>query len=53
MMETKVGRLAVSALKGVGLNLVALPSEALHLLHDGVITELRAYEKCALQVISK
>ena len=29
----------LSTLKGVGLNLVALPGEALHLLQDGVIAE--------------
>jgi len=38
----------VSALKGVGLNLVALLHEALNLLQDEVIAELRAYEKRAL-----
>ena len=29
------------------------PGEALHLLHDGVIAELKAQEHRALQVISK
>lgn len=40
--ETKAGRATVSALKKVGLNLVALPSEALHTLQDGVILEIQA-----------
>jgi len=30
--EIDTDRLAISTLKGVGLNLAALPSEALHLL---------------------
>jgi len=42
--ETKADRPSLSALKGVGLNLALLPSEALHVLQNGVITELRAYE---------
>jgi len=48
-----VDRPIVNILKGVGLNLVALPCEALHLLQDGVIAELRACEHCALQVNSE
>jgi len=47
-MENKADRPTVSALKGVGLNLVALLREALHLLEDGVIGELRAHEHHAL-----
>ena len=39
--------------KGVGLNLAVLPGKVLHLLYDGMITELRAREQCALQVISE
>ena len=43
----------VSALKKVELNLVVLPSEAFHTLQDSVITELRAWEQCALNVINE
>jgi len=52
-IEKEVERPIVSALKGVGLNLVVLLREALHLLQDGVIVELRARDHCALQVISE
>ena len=43
--ENEVDRPAVSTLKGVGLNLAVLLGEVLHLLQDGVITELRAGEQ--------
>lgn len=49
--ENAVDRPTVSTLNGVGLNLAALPGEALHLLQDGVITDLRARKKCALHVM--
>ena len=52
-MKNEANRPTVSALKGVGLNLVALPHEALQLLQDGVIVKLRAREHCALQVINE
>lgn len=54
-LTTKIeaDRLTVSTLKEVGLNLAVLPGEALHLLQDRVIVELRAREKNALQVISE
>jgi len=52
-IENKAERPTVSALKGVWLNLVVLPHEALHLLQDGVIAELRAHEHRALQVINE
>lgn len=51
--ENEADRPAISALKGVGLNLAMLLGEALHLLQDGVIAELRAREQRALQVISE
>lgn len=38
--KAKADRATVNALKKVGLNLAALPSEALHTLQDGVIVEL-------------
>ena len=43
-IENEADKPTASTLKGVGLNLVALPHEALHLLQDGVIAELRACE---------
>ncbi len=46
--ENEADKSTVSALKGVGLNLAVLPGEALHLLQDGVIVELRAREHRAL-----
>jgi len=46
--ETEVDRPAVNALKRVGLNLVMLPNEVLHLLQDVVITKLQACEQRAL-----
>jgi len=51
--ENEADRPTFNSLKGVGMNLVALPSEALHLLQDGVIVELRAHEHHTLHVISK
>jgi len=35
---------AMSKMKGVGLNLAALPCEMMYQLQAGVITELRAWE---------
>lgn len=46
--ETEVDRPTISTLKGVELNLVALPSKTLHLLQDGVIAKQRAREQRAL-----
>ena len=46
--ENESAKPTFSALKGVGLNLAALSREALHLLQDGVIAELRAREHHAL-----
>ncbi len=40
--ENEADRPMVSSLKGVGLNIDALPWEKLYLLQDGVTTELRA-----------
>jgi len=52
-MENEADRPTINTPKGVGLNLEVLPGEALHLLEDGVIEELRAGEHRAIQVISK
>lgn len=46
--ENEANRPTVSALKGVGLNLVMHLCETLHLLQFGVIVELRAHEYCPL-----
>ena len=46
--ENEADRPTVSTFKGVGLNLAVLPGEALHLLQDGVIAELRARDHCFL-----
>jgi len=44
-IEIEADRPIVSIFKGVGLNLAMIPSEVLHLLQDGVLTELRAHEQ--------
>ena len=51
--ENEANRPTVNALKGVGINMVALPQETLYVLHDGVTAELRAREGHALQALSK
>lgn len=51
--ENKVNKPMVSSLKGVGLNMVALPQEMLYLLEDGATVELRAWERLSLQVMSE
>ena len=50
-VETKFDKAIVSALKKIGLNLVAVPSEALHTLQYGVIAELGAREQHTLNVM--
>jgi len=42
-----------SALKGLGLNMAALPWETSYSLQDGIIVELRARESHTLQVFSE
>lgn len=42
--ENEVDKPMVSALKGVGINMVALPWETLYVLQDRVTIELRARE---------
>ena len=46
--ENEADRPMVSSLKGVGLNMAALPRETLYILQDGVTAELRAKESRAL-----
>jgi len=52
-IENEANRPTVNELKGVGLNLAALPCEPLHLLQDGVIADLRAREHHDVWVISE
>ena len=51
--ETKADKPTVNLLKRVGINLAALPNEALYLFQNGMIAELQAREQHALQVISE
>ena len=51
--EAEADRATVSAIKQVGLKFAMLPSEALHTLQYGVITELQAREQRTLNVISE
>ena len=46
--EIEADRSTVSALKGVGLNLIMLTNEVLHLLQDGVITKLQDHKQRTL-----
>lgn len=46
-------RAAISSMRGVSLNLAALPCEILYQLQDGVIAELRAWEGYAIQVLNE
>lgn len=50
--ENEVDKPTISALKGVGINMVALPQETLYVLQDRVTAELRDREGRALQVLS-
>lgn len=49
--EAKADRPVVNVLKGVGLSLATLASEALHNLQDGVIVKLQVREQHATRVI--
>lgn len=51
--QNETDRAMVSALKGVGINMAALPRETLYVLQDRVTVELRAREGHALQVMSE
>jgi len=41
-------RPTVSTLKGIGINMAALPRETLYVLHDGITAKLQARESRAL-----
>ena len=49
--ENEADRPMVRGLKGVGINMVALPRETLYVLQDGFTAELHASEVHALQVM--
>lgn len=44
--SNEVDRNLVSALKGLDVNLAALPCETLYVLQDGITTELQSREIC-------
>jgi len=46
-------RSAVSRIKGMGLNLVALPRDTLYQLQDGIIVEIYTKEGHAIQVLNE
>lgn len=52
-VEVATNKVIVSTFKNVGLNLAMLPSEFLHTLQVGVITDLKAREQHALSMISE
>ena len=51
-MELDEDRMVLNAVKYMGLNLAALSLKSLHVLHQGVLDELRIREQCALSMIS-
>lgn len=53
VIENEADRPTVSALKGVGINMVVIPREMLYVLHDGGTIELCAKEGRTLQVMSE
>ena len=50
VITNEANRPTVSALKGIGINMVVLPRETLYILQDGITTELRARERCVLSI---
>lgn len=52
-MDNMKGRAAIGRLKGLGINLAALPREILYQLYDGVTREIYAQEGCAVQMLSE
>ena len=51
--SNEASKFSISMRNGLGVNLVALLRETLHLLQDGITAELRTKESHALQVLSK
>lgn len=52
-VEATADKATIGTLKNIGCNLAALPNEFLHTLQVGVISEVKAWEKCALSMISE
>jgi len=52
-VESTNDKVIMSTLKNIGLNLVVLPNEYLHILQIGVAVELRARGQHALSLISE
>ena len=50
---SEANRHTISALKGLDINMVALPWETLYILSDGITVELWARERRTLQVLSE
>lgn len=53
VLSNVMDRLSISMMKGLGLNLDALPQEMLYLIQDGIMAEMWARESCAIQVLSE
>ena len=53
VIENEANMPMVSGLKGIGLNMAALPRETLYVLQDEVTAEMRAKEGRPLQVMSE
>lgn len=51
--SNEADRFSISTMKGLSVNLVALPHETLYLLQDGIMAEMCARESRALQVLSE
>ena len=53
LTTNEVDRPTVSELKGLGINMVALPRETLYVLQDGITADVRVRESRTLQVLSE
>jgi len=53
LTSNEADRFLVSTMKGLSINLVALPCETLYLLQDGITEELCMRESRMLQVLSE
>ena len=51
--QNEADRPTVSTLKGLNINMAALPRDTLYVLQDGITVELPARESCVLQVFSE
>lgn len=53
LAKSKEDNAQLEKIKGVGMNLLALPLQTFHALHHGVLDELRIREQCALSMINE